>query len=291
MGLVLSGALEGLSDRRGGCLEIPLPLRVIMILSLSDCPFRNLIRYEAIMPMCQCCIYRLLLNISTEGALAARPEMYRQTTSSTSDFAHPEAIPVDGQVIVYLNLSCTHTRSSNFFFEKFSSNGRIKMAKRHRSASIIPPFIGCSVKDSAYVSSAAGGKGIMQYMREIMSQGPISPSRNSSAIGTPLEDRSSEGFVPVRLLPDMTPPDAKTLADELSDVIHDSLKLSVEKKWEDSNEQTTGEDSFLSDKSRITGCTNHSREVGKGLFGDRKSSHCAACAKEPSTLRDPLVFG
>ena len=167
-----------------------------------------------------------------------------------------------------------------------SSDGRNKMGKRHRTASIIPRFIGCSLKDSTTKSSSGGSphqSNIMQYLRKVMTQAP--PPSVLKCNATPIKG-DGEGFLPIRR---GTSPDGSALMYALNDVIVDKSvsprkgKLEV-LKVEFSN-STDHESSSGSAKS-----TPHRQR--EGLFTERRHpKSCPACSEGTRPTPDPLVFG
>jgi hypothetical protein len=176
-----------------------------------------------------------------------------------------------------------------------SSQGRKRMASRHRTAAIVPPFVGCSMKDSAALSASGTGthqSNIMQYLRKIMSTGPPSPS-SKNGLSTPSREKNGEDFYPVRLMPDMTPPDGSFLGSELEDVIGhrydcpgSSSKLSAA-----TNMLKVDFEGCDHESSRILGKSPTKRNE-KDLYLPRKQSKgCPACSKDTPPTPESIVFG
>lgn len=153
-----------------------------------------------------------------------------------------------------------------------SSDGRNRMAKRHRTSSIVPRFIGCNMKDNATATSSRNApqqSGIMQYLRKVMSQGPPPTAlkiRETTPVNSPNEDALEYALNRIIADDSFTPQGkpAKALRIEFEGTDHESSHSSIKS-------------------------ANRARE---SLFSARKHpKSCPACSESVLPTPDPLVFG
>ena len=153
------------------------------------------------------------------------------------------------------------------------------MCKRHRTASIIPRFVGCSVKDSLTLSSDGSSprqSNVMQYLRSIMTQGPASPTKNN--------DSNFQVEEP--------PLDSNALENSLNDIIlHDSgsrKKISFATELQKSEFGGTDIDNSQSSSQASPSKREHRRFH---VPQHHKQAHCLACDGKTPPTQDPIVFG